>query len=159
MWPENTTENRNNNNIINKNLLTLDEINQIRTRKNMIMMIILILVYFTIGMSIYNDKMGWSPLDCMYFITTTFTSVGTSLFSSKQLTIFSYIYLGYGDLVPRNENEMLFTAFFAFIGVCFIGGFLSILVALVMEIRKKSDMKKALEMTNRVKEIRQSLSG
>ena len=68
-------------------------------------------IFYLVGCSVYNYLEGWSPLDTVYFLTVTSTTVG------------------YGDLSPASSLGKLFTCIYALIGITVILGSLAPLVA------------------------------
>jgi voltage-gated potassium channel Kch len=75
--------------------------------------LILPLTFYLVGIAAYGHLEGWSPLDTVYFLTVTSTTVG------------------YGDLSPDTSTGRLFTCGFALVGITVIlsafSGFTSVL--------------------------------
>lgn len=67
--------------------------------KNFVFSILLLLILYATGMVVYHNVEGWDWLDCLYFMTVTFTTVG------------------YGDIVPVTKEGKLFTVIFVWTGV------------------------------------------
>jgi len=67
--------------------------------KSLIFAILLIVVMYTFGVIAYHNLEGWGWVDCIYFMSTTFTT------------------LGYGDLVPTTDEAKIFTVFFMWTGI------------------------------------------
>jgi len=59
----------------------------------------LVLVLYIIGVIFYQHMEGWTWVDCIYFMTQTFTTVG------------------YGDITPVHELSRLFTVVFMWTGI------------------------------------------
>jgi potassium channel subfamily K len=59
-------------------------------------------VYYLVGMVAYNLLEGWQPIDSLYFITVTATTVG------------------YGDFFPHSALSKLFTTFYSVVGIAVI---------------------------------------
>ena len=57
------------------------------------------LVYYSLGCAFYWYVEGWAPLDTVYFLTVTSTTVG------------------YGDISPVSTIGKLFTCFYALVGI------------------------------------------
>ncbi len=67
--------------------------------KSLIFAILLIVVVFTFGVIAYHNLEGWGWVDCIYFMSSTVTTVG------------------YGDLVPTTDEAKIFTVFFMWTGI------------------------------------------
>ncbi len=59
----------------------------------------LVLILYIIGIFFYHNMEGWSWVNCIYFMTSTITTVG------------------YGDITPTHEVSRLFTVFFMWTGI------------------------------------------
>ena len=68
-------------------------------------------LFYVVGCLVYNYLEGWGPLDTVYFLTVTSTTVG------------------YGDYYPETNAGKLFTCFYALIGITVVLGSLAPLVA------------------------------
>ena len=68
-------------------------------------------LFYVMGCLVYNHLEGWSPLDTVYFLTVTSTTVG------------------YGDICPESNLGKLFTCVYALIGITVVLGSLAPLVA------------------------------
>jgi uncharacterized membrane protein YfcA len=67
--------------------------------KSLVFAFLLLLILYLFGTLVYHNVEGWSWVDCIYFMTATFTTVG------------------YGDLVPRSDAAKIFTVFFMWTGI------------------------------------------
>lgn len=67
--------------------------------KSLIFAFLLLLILYLFGTLVYHTLEGWSWVDCIYFMTATFTTVG------------------YGDLVPTSDAAKIFTVFFMWTGI------------------------------------------
>lgn len=67
--------------------------------KSLIFAFLLLLILYLFGTLVYHSLEGWSWVDCIYFMTATFTTVG------------------FGDLVPRSDAAKIFTVFFMWTGI------------------------------------------
>ncbi len=67
--------------------------------KSLIFAILLIVVMYTFGIIAYHNLEGWGWVDCLYFMSATFTT------------------LGYGDVVPTTDEAKIFTVFFMWAGI------------------------------------------
>jgi hypothetical protein len=94
-----------------------------------------VLVFYIIGVVFYHYNMGWSIVDCIYFITVTITSVGSgqshfSLLSSHEISflidmatthqiteVWNSFNLPYDVLLVAGR---LFTVFYSSFGLAFI---------------------------------------
>lgn len=74
-----------------------DPLSSIRT--NVGISLVLILILFIVGASVYHSVEGWTWLESIYFMTVTFTTVG------------------YGDLVPKTDYGRLFTIVIIWAGI------------------------------------------
>ncbi len=70
-----------------------------KVAKNFVFSILLLLILYATGMIVYHNIEGWDWLDSIYFMTTTFTTVG------------------YGDIVPKTQEGKMFTVLFVWTGV------------------------------------------
>lgn len=66
--------------------------------------ILIIFLYYLIGILVYSNIEGWIFLDCIYFITVSVTTVG------------------YGTLHPTNNTSRLFTCLYMLIGIFLVVG-------------------------------------
>ena len=64
--------------------------------------IIVGMFYFPVGILVYGALEGWSPLEAVYFLLVTATTVG------------------YGDLCPSTRFGRLFTVFYALLGITIV---------------------------------------
>lgn len=62
----------------------------------------LLVAYFGLGILVYRGLEGWQPLDSVYFMIVTSTTVG------------------YGDFAPVSTAGRLFTCLYALIGTCLL---------------------------------------
>ena len=67
--------------------------------KSLIFAFLLIIVMYTFGVIAYHNLEGWGWVDCIYFMSATFTT------------------LGYGDVVPKTDEAKIFTVFFMWTGI------------------------------------------
>ncbi len=67
--------------------------------KSLIFAILLIFIMSVFGVIAYHNLEGWGWVDCIYFMSTTFTT------------------LGYGDIVPKTDEGKIFTVFFMWTGI------------------------------------------
>lgn len=67
--------------------------------KSLIFAFLLLLILYLFGTLVYHNLEGWSWVDCIYFMTATFTTVG------------------YGELVPTSDAAKIFTVFFMWTGI------------------------------------------
>lgn len=67
--------------------------------KSLIFAFLLIVVMYTFGVIAYHNLEGWGWVDCIYFMSATFTT------------------LGYGDVVPKSDEAKIFTVFFMWAGI------------------------------------------
>ncbi len=67
--------------------------------KSLIFAFLLLFTLYLFGTLVYHNLEGWSWVDCLYFMTATFTTVG------------------YGDLVPRSDAAKIFTVFSMWTGI------------------------------------------
>ena len=72
-------------------------------------------IYFAIGALVYRHLEGWEPLDAIYFMITTSTTVG------------------YGDLAPASPAGRAFTCLYALLGTTIIISALSPLVETLLD--------------------------
>ncbi len=68
-------------------------------RHKLIMAAFLMMILYIISTVFYHKVEGWSILDSVYFVTTTFTTIG------------------FGDHVPSTNAGKIFTIFIAWIGI------------------------------------------
>ncbi len=97
--------------------------------KNLYISIALIAILYVIGTIFYHKVEGWSYLDCIYFITTTLSTVG------------------YGDFYPTNDISRIFTIFIILIGV-------SIFLSLVYSIAAYRERTVDQQIMNRLSILR-----
>ena len=64
--------------------------------------IIVVILYYIIGVTYYSNAEGWSTVDCVFFVTVSVSTVG------------------YGDFVPTTDHARVFTAFFILFGLLFV---------------------------------------
>ena len=67
--------------------------------KSLLFAILLIVFMLTFGVIAYHNLEGWGWVDCIYFMSSTMTT------------------LGYGDLVPTTDEAKIFTVFFMWTGI------------------------------------------
>ena len=76
----------------------------------------LVFGYVGMGVGFYSSVTGWSPLEALYFVVVTLTSVG------------------YGDLVPTGDDVRLFTALYILLGVGILGTALGEVVSSLLNV-------------------------
>jgi len=64
--------------------------------------VILVIIFYAIGVAFYNRYEGWTQDECIYFITVTITTIG------------------YGTFHPTQDNSRIFTVFYQLFGTAFI---------------------------------------
>jgi len=67
--------------------------------KSLLFALLLIVIIFAFGVVAYHNLEGWGWVDCIYFMSSTVTTVG------------------YGDIVPTTDEAKLFTVFFMWTGI------------------------------------------
>ncbi len=72
---------------------------KVETKKNIGIALVLIIILYVIGTFVYYNVEGWVLLDSVYFMTTTFTTVG------------------YGDIVQKTEFGKVFTILIILVGI------------------------------------------
>ena len=71
-------------------------------RRFVLSRVLIVFVYWTVGIEYYHGEEKWDRIDCAYFITVTTTTVG------------------YGDFHPTTQATQLFTVFYAIFGIAFV---------------------------------------
>ena len=84
--------------------------------KSLIFAILLIVIMYTFGVIAYHNLEGWGWIDCVYFMSATFTT------------------LGYGDVVPKTDEGKIFTVFFMWTGIS-IGFYLIYTISKYREVK------------------------
>eukprot|EP00736_Rhodelphis_marinus_P011353 Rmarinus@m.10785 len=87
--------------------------------------VLVILLYFGVGISFYTNVEDWTIVDALYFSVVTLTTVG------------------YGDLVPTSDKSKLFTIVFSFIGIGIIAAGLGFVVGEILVRHSNVDHAKA----------------
>jgi hypothetical protein len=67
--------------------------------KRLLLPVALLVVLYAVGIYAYHGIEGWGYLDCVYFLTATFTTVG------------------FGDFYPLTATGKMMTIFFMWAGV------------------------------------------
>jgi hypothetical protein len=62
----------------------------------------IVIVYFIVGVAVYEHFEDWSLLNSVYFVIQTVTTIG------------------YGNLVPSSDEAKMFTVFYIFIGILLV---------------------------------------
>jgi len=64
--------------------------------------VIVVICYYAIGVAYYQHNEGWNQVDCLFFITVSYTTVG------------------YGHFHPTTDHARIFTVFYVLIGLAFV---------------------------------------
>jgi len=86
-----------------------------------------IVIFFIAGYAFYGHYVGWPAIDCIYFAVVVVTSVG------------------YGDLLPTTETEMLFTSAYILAAMVIIISAISRIVDIFVSASVVAAMQKAEE--------------
>lgn len=81
--------------------------------------LVIVFVFYAVGVGYYNAVEGWSVEDCIYFLTVTISTVG------------------YGDFGPTNDKSRVFTIFVILVGLIFIFSIINEFAMWVVETASK----------------------
>lgn len=98
---------------------------------NLLIPFFIFLIVVLVGSFVYNNVEGWSPLNSIYFVVATMTTIG------------------YGDLVPLTSTGKIFTIFFSIFGIAIALYFLSVINSFLF---KKHVTKNVEDLKKQVKE-------
>lgn len=59
-------------------------------------------IYYCVGIAFYSSAEGWSFIECLYFITVSFSTIG------------------YGQFAPTSTGSKIFTCFYCVFGIFFV---------------------------------------
>lgn len=99
-------------------------------RRFVLSRVLIVFVYWTVGIEYYHGEEHWDRIDCAYFITVTTTTVG------------------YGDFHPSTQATQLFTVFYAIFGIAFVLSSVTDLVNYLMVRKMQTRVLTLLGVTN-----------
>jgi voltage-gated potassium channel len=123
-----------------KGLVTLNDLNEKFMSSNFYWIILAIILYIGIGIGIFHEIMGWSRFDSFYFVIITVSTVG------------------YGDYIPKSENQRVFTAFYILIGVAIVGSLLGTITTFVSDHQDRMAKLRSMRAMVKMKETAEGIS-
>lgn len=108
-------------------LVKVHELNEKFMRTNFYGTLLIVFLYFFVGVAVYHNLEDWDYLNCFYFLVITVLTIG------------------YGDLIPTNHTTKLFTAFYILVGITVCGASLGLVSTFWLENQEQVKRKRNLK--------------